>query len=67
MPALNRVGVAWVNQPSLIMLYVSITLSMSSLWMPTATRINICWGRSAIWPSIFKRYERSRVLNPKKS
>ena len=66
-PALNKVGVACVNQPSLIMLYVSMALSMSSLWMPTATRMSMCCGRSAISPLILSKYERSRVLNPKKS
>ena len=41
-PELNKVGVAWVNQPSLSPLYVSTTASRSSLWMPMATRMSMC-------------------------
>src|SRR4051812_1152643 len=61
-PALNKVGVACVNQRSLIRWYVLIALSTSSLWIPTDTRINRCCGRSAILPFILSRYDFSRVL-----
>src|SRR4030081_3302100 len=39
-PALKSVGVACVNQRSLIKLYVLMALSISSFWMPMDTRIN---------------------------
>lgn len=38
---------------------------MSDPWMPTATRMSKCCGRSAGTPSIFSKYDRSRVLKPK--
>ena len=44
---------------------VSMAESMSAPCIPTATRISICCGRSAMLPSIFKRYDFSRVLKPK--
>ena len=46
-PALKRVGEAWVNHFSERRLYVSIAASISSLWIPTDTLINICCGLSA--------------------
>ena len=46
-PALNRVGEAWVNHFSDSRLYVSMAESMSLLWTPTATLISMCWGLSA--------------------
>lgn len=46
-PALNRVGEAWVNHFSERRLYVSIAASISSSWIPTDTLINICCGLSA--------------------
>lgn len=45
-------------------LYVSTTLSTLRPWMPTATRMIMCCGRSAMRPSMRRRYERSRVLKP---
>ena len=36
-------------------LYVSTTRSMSSLWIPTETRMIICWGRSTILSFIFSK------------
>ena len=66
-PALNIVGDAWVNHFSAIRLYVSIAASMSRLWMPSATRMSMCCGRSTTLPCILSRYERSSVLKPKKS
>ena len=62
-PSLMTTGV--VNQRSLMRLYVSIAAVISSLWIPTATRMIMCCGRSAIFPFIFRRYERSSVLKPK--
>ena len=53
--ALNRVGEACVNHFSESRLYVSITDSMSSPWMPTETRISMCCGRSTTFPSILSR------------
>ncbi|KAH0357813.1 hypothetical protein KCU83_g235, partial [Aureobasidium melanogenum] len=44
--------------------WVSIAASISSPWIPTATRMIICWGLSATLPSSLRRYERSRVLKP---
>ena len=48
-PALNMVGEACVNHFSLMRLYVSMAESMSRRWMPSATRISICCGRSTTW------------------
>ena len=53
--ALNMVGEACVKSFSDIMLYVSMASSMSSPWMPTATRISMCCGRSTTFPSILSR------------
>ena len=64
-PALNIVGVAWVNQRCDMSSYVSTAASRSRLWMPIATRISICCGRSATLPCIRSRYDFSRVLKPK--
>ena len=50
-PALKSVGEACVNQRSESMWYVSIAASMSCLWIPTDTRMSMCWGRSATFPS----------------
>lgn len=50
-PALNRVGEAWVNHFSESRLYVSTAASMSPLWIPTATLISMCWGLSATMES----------------
>jgi hypothetical protein len=66
-PALNIVGDACVNHLSAIRLYVSMAASMSVLWMPRATRMSMCCGRSTTLPFILSRYERSSVLKPKKS
>ena len=66
-PALNIVGVAWVNHFSDIRWYVSIARSMSCMWMPSDTRISICCGRSTILLCILSRYDFSSVLKPKKS
>ena len=41
-PALKSVGVACVKKRWLMRLYVSIAAAMSALWMPIATRMNIC-------------------------
>ena len=60
-PALNRVGLACVNQRWLMRWYVSMAASMSSLWMPTATRMSMCCGRSTTRPFTRSRYDRSRV------
>merc|ERR1740129_841548 len=51
-PALKRVGVAWVNFRCDIKLYVSIAAATSPEWMPQATRINMCCGRSTTLPLI---------------
>jgi len=64
-PALKSVGVACVNTRRDMSSYVSTAASTSSLWMPTATRMSMCCGRSAILSSVLSRYERSSVLNPK--
>ena len=49
-PALNSVGDACVNHRSDSRWYVSTARSMSPLWMPTDTRISMCWGRSTTRP-----------------
>lgn len=54
-PALKSVGEAWVNHFSDSRLYVSMAASMSVLWIPTDTRINMCWGRSATEHGISKQ------------
>ena len=64
-PELNKVGVACVNQPSDIKLYVFIAAGMSFLCIPIETRISICCGLSAIFPFNFIRYDLVKVLNPK--
>ena len=53
--ALNSVGEAWVKSLCDNMSYVSMAESMSSPWIPMATRISICWGLSTGLPSIFNR------------
>ena len=50
-PALNKVGVACVKYFWDMSSYVSIAASTSLPWMPIATRMIMCWGRSAISPS----------------
>ena len=63
-PELKSVGDACVIHRSESMWYVSSALS-TSLWIPMATRMRRCWGRSTIFPSRRSRYERSKVLKPK--
>ena len=46
-PALKRVGEAWVNHFSERRLYVSKMEGMSFPWIPIDTRISMCCGRSA--------------------
>lgn len=60
-PALNSVGEAWVNQRSERRWYVWMADTRSSLWMPTATLMSMCWGRSTTEPFTRSRYDRSRV------
>ena len=76
-PELKSVGDACVNQPSDMRSYVcihtsdnetlmisrrtSMAASMLLEWMPMATRMNMCWGRSCTTPFSFSRYERSSV------
>ena len=60
-PALNNVGEACVNHFSDIKRYVSQAALISFWWMPIATRISMCWGRSATLPSIFSRYDLIKV------
>ena len=60
-PALNNVGEACVNHFSDIKRYVSQAALISFWWMPIATRISMCWGRSATFPSIFSRYDLIKV------
>ena len=50
-PALYSVGEACVIILADSMRYVSIARSRSSSWMPSATRINMCCGRSTVTPS----------------
>ncbi len=64
-PALKSVGDACVKNLLDMRLYVSSARSTSSSWMPTATRMSMCCGRSAILPFRRSRYERSSVLKPK--
>ena len=74
-PALNMVGEACVNHRSDMRLYVSSTAPKSPTLpscmplpcTPHATRMIICCGRSTILPASLVRYERSSVLNAKKS
>lgn len=54
-PALNSVGVACVNSRWDMRSYVSMTLSMLSLWMPTDTRMIMCCGLSTTLPSALRR------------
>jgi len=54
-PALKRVGEAWVNQRSLSSVYVLTAASASPVWMPHATRISMCCGRSITRPPTRKR------------
>lgn len=60
-PLLNSVGDACVNQRSLMRWYVWMAASTSSWWMPTATRMSMCCGRSTTWPLMRSRYDRSSV------
>lgn len=63
-PALKRVGEAWVNHLSERRLYVSIAASISSSWIPTDTLINICCGLSATKNKrSFKWWDMSEKLN----
>lgn len=34
---------------------------MSRPWIPTATLMSMCWGRSTTFPLIFRRYDLSKV------
>src|SRR5690349_19628265 len=55
-PALNSVGDACVNQRCDMRLYVSMAAAASPVWMPHATRMSMCCGRSHTLPSSFSRY-----------
>src|SRR5579862_3793011 len=39
-----------------------MAFSMSLPWIPTETRMSICWGRSATLPLMRRRYERFRQI-----
>jgi len=64
-PALKRVGVAWMNKPRDILSYVSSTEGISFPWIPMETRMNRYCGVSINFPSARWRYPFSRVLIPK--
>eukprot|EP00955_Chlamydomonas_euryale_P118130 366520-Chlamydomonas_euryale.AAC.6 len=64
-PELNSVGLACVNQRSLIRWYVLIAASTSSWWMPMDTRISMCCGRSTTRPLMRSRKHVTEHLQAK--